>query len=333
MAIRFADLFCGAGGWTQGLKAEGWVHIAGIDKDPYATATYAHNHGRAPTCTGDITVMTSDSARTLVGRAGVDVVAASPPCQSLSHVGPRQTGHPNDTLFEHVPRLAHAMGAHVVVMENVVGFLSKRFASGERVFDGVADSMRMHGYVNVAWRTLMCCDYGVPQKRCRVVVVAGRAEIDVERVCVALQGMAKPDPPPPPLGELLEPRALVTDPYYWMTDQKRAYYEARAAHIRTRNYVHFVDLCELARTLRAGYAKSRGQEGLVRYPDGCMRMLTERECARIQSFPDTYTFVGSRTRVYTQIGNAVPPNFANAVATAIEPVLREMVERTDITNR
>lgn len=324
MAIRFADLFCGAGGWTVGLKSAGWDHITGIDKDPFAAATYARNHGRTLTCTADVTTLTSDAARALVGQAGVDVVAASPPCQTLSHVGSRHVGHPNDTLFKHVPRLARALGAHIVIMENVVGFLSKRTAGGERVFDGVEDEMRRYGFVNVAWCTLLCCNYGVPQKRRRVLVVAGREGIDAKQVCASLESTTVPDLAPPPLGELLEPRAAVIDPYYWMDDRKQKYYEARAAHPSTRNYVHFVDTAQLARTLRAGYAKSRGQEGLVRYHDGRMRMLTERECARIQSFHDAYEFVGSRTRVYTQIGNAVPPKFAQAIAEAVEPVLRHV---------
>ena len=89
-------------------------------------------------------------------------------------------------------------------------------------------------------------------------------------------------------------------------------------------YVRYVDRARPARTLRAGYFKSRGAEALVEEPEGAagtarakLRLLTELEYARLQGFPDRYRWVGSKTQVYAQIGNAVPPPLAEAIGRAI----------------
>jgi DNA (cytosine-5)-methyltransferase 1 len=310
VALNFVDLFCGAGGWTTGLKKAGLRHVLGIDSDKDALASYRANHGDhallARVEDVNMAILRPYLAR-LPGSGSVDVLFASPPCQSLSMAGSRKPGDPADTLFLHAIRIARALKAPMFVMENVVGLLSKPDrATGEPMIESVVAALKRSKYVHVEWRVLNSSDYEVPQVRKRVVIIA------------STRPLVGCFPSPVPgfdgrLGKLLQPPASVAAAY-WLPPKKRAYYRERAE--RT-GYVRFVDVNAVAKTMRAGYHKSRGAEALVVHGQR-MRLLTELECARIQSFPDSYEFAGARGSRYRQIGNAVPPMLAYHVGRAIK---------------
>jgi DNA (cytosine-5)-methyltransferase 1 len=310
MTLSFIDLFCGAGGWTTGLKRAGLTHRVGVDVDAHALKTYRANHTHA-ICKSVADVTLADLAPFLPA----DVIFASPPCQTFSLIGRRAVGHPNDGLFAHAVRLASAARARAIVFENVVGMLSKRGADGGRIFDRMLADLANAGFAHVQWAVLDAQDYGVPQGRRRVVVVAAR-----EAVASAFPPPPAPLPPTERvLGRFLLPHERVTDPIYWMTPTKIAYFDQRAATHKGR--VRYVDPDAVARTVRAGYFKSRGAEALVRVAPDRVRMLTEDELAAVQSFPSDYTWVGAHIRVYTQIGNAVPPTLAFHVGRWISQAL------------
>jgi DNA (cytosine-5)-methyltransferase 1 len=315
----FVDLFCGAGGWTAGLVAAGYRHVGGVDSDARALATYEANHGAGSSvCLPVESVVAARDLGPLLARAGVrggvrggvDLVAASPPCQSFSMAGPRRAGDPSDRLFEHAVRIALELRARTLLLENVVGLRSKLLPDGRSVLDALLDALARH-WRTVEWRVLDAADFGVPQHRRRLVIVAtGRA--------APAPWPRPPAPPRPPAtlaGVLLPARAVGAA--YWLEPAKVAYYRRRLAELGAQ-YVRFVDRAKPAHTMRAGYFKSRGAEALVEYPaSGRVRLLTERECARIQGFPDAYRFVGARSSVYAQIGNAVPPPLAEALGRAL----------------
>ena len=169
------------------------------------------------------------------------------------------------------------------------------------------------GYI-VNTFTLDAVQYEVPQKRRRILVIACKGGIEF-RV-------------PAPVAQF-DPRLcnlLLTEPevceFYWMTAMKTNYYlEREKLGLR---YVHFIfsdDKQHISNTIRASYMKSRGQEALILYPNSKCRMLTESECAAIQSFPHDYLWPGSHSSIYRQIGNAVPPKFAYHIGLAIKRAL------------
>lgn len=308
--LNFVDLFCGAGGWTEGLKRAGLRHVVGVDADAAALATYVANHKHGMLAdVRDVTLKSlAPHLTNLPGSGSVDLVVASPPCQSLSTIGPRRPDDPADMLFTHAVRIAKALNAPFFVMENVPGLMIK---TGGKLVVSLVECLKSNGYAHVEMRLLNASDYQVPQSRKRVVVVA------------STRLLAAPCFPAPVRGFDATLRKLLVRPesvpaFYWMTPEKAEYYRARA---RTTGYVLFVDPDRIARTVRAGYAKSRGAEALVVHGRR-MRMLTELECARIQSFPDSYVFVGPITSRYRQIGNAVPPMLAFHVGRAVAKCMK-----------
>ncbi len=335
-APTFVDLFCGAGGWTSGLVRAGWVHVGGVESDAGAAATYEANHGFGKVLVKPVEAVSARDFAPLLARAGlgpgagVDLVAASPPCQSFSMVGPRRDGDPADRLFEQAVRIARQLRARTLVLENVVGLLSKRLPDGSPVLDALLALLGRH-WPAVGWRVLDAADYGVPQHRRRLVVVA-TSELGLGLSARAGAAPALPWPlpragPPRPAGPALLPASDVAREY-WLEPAKAEYYRLRRERLG-RQYVRFVDRAAPAHTLRAGYFKSRGAEALVEEPAGAagsaharLRLLTELEYARLQGFPDRYRWVGPRSRVYAQIGNAVPPPLAEAVGRALRRMRR-----------
>lgn len=322
--LSFVDVFCGAGGFTRGAVDAGWEHVLGVDCDPAACATYAANHGGRVHC-GDLRKLADERLRELAGRASVDAVLGSPPCQSFSAIGPTaRHEHESDALFEHVVRVADAFGARLVLLENVPAMATK---AGGAHLRALTTRLRRSAFEAVEWRVLDASEHEVPQRRRRLIVAAARGG-------VRLAWPARTPDFDASLGgavlhasecEVAEARARYGYDVR-MGARKAEYYLARRAHPRTATFVHFLDPRATARTLRAGYMKSRGAEallattaadGAVRVPDGSeprgalrVRMLTIDEVKRIQTFPDDYEFAGCAGAVYRQIGNAVPVRLA-----------------------
>lgn len=305
MPPSFVDLFCGAGGWTTGLKRAGLKHVVGIDIDAKAVASYNANHGDGAAVVMDIATMSENEARPYAA----DVVFASPPCQSFSMSGPRTVGSGADALSSHAVRVAKMMGARLVVIENVIGMLSKRDSEGRLVMDNLVDNLERAGYAHIRRAVLKAEEHGVPQLRRRVVIFAGVDAVPPFPEPAAYDASALA------IGNMLEPREFIAHEF-WMAPAKRQYYLDR--HARSKGqYVKFVRRDQIARTVRAGYGKSRGAEALLLYDDDAMRMLTEVELARIQSFPEGYVFTGGHIAAYTQIGNAVPPALAKSIGECV----------------
>lgn len=331
--LTFIDLFCGAGGFTQGMRDAGLHHLGGVDSNAQCCESYGANHG-AVLC-ADVRALRVEDVRRLTGTQRVDVVVASPPCQSVSAIGSTANDtHANDTLFMEAVRIATGMGAVAVVIENVARLCHKMGSDGKTLAQHALDALDEAGY-RAEVRVLDSADYDVPQTRQRAFVVG----IARSAAC-SFQWPSKREGPIGTFGDIALTDAAATAASegcdLFMTPQKMEYYVARKK-VRP-NFVRWVDPLRPCYTLLAGYHKSRGAMGLVvRDRKGelmrrveaasdaaSMRMLTLTECRAIQTFPPQYKLCGSVGMRYVQVGNAVPCAMAAAMGSALIAAIGEL---------
>ena len=294
--------FCaGAGGQALGLEQAGFRHAALVEIDPDCCATLRLNRPLWDVRTAD---MNAFDGRPF---AGVDLLAGGLPCPPFSIAGKQLGENDERNLFPAALRLIDEIRPRAVMIENVRGFLSAVF-----------EDYRLHLKAQLAklgyhadWRLLNASDYGVPQLRPRVVIVALRKDL-VE----AFDWPEVRPHNPPGVGETLRDLMGANG---WAGVKRWA---TRASDIAPTivggSKKHGGPDLGPTRA-RAAWA-SMGVEGRSLAdapppPEFCgMPRLTVRMVARLQGFPDDWQFHGRKTTAYRQVGNAFPPPVACAVA-------------------
>ncbi|MFH1694416.1 MAG: DNA cytosine methyltransferase [Patescibacteria group bacterium] len=317
------DLFCGAGGLSKGFEQAGFKVLLGIDNIPLFTETFRQNHLNSEVMSGDIRKISVPDIQKKIGRKRVDVVVGGPPCQGFSMAGKRDPSDPRNSLFMEFIRIVDGLAPKYFVMENVRGLLSMTTKNGEMVKDIIQEEFRKIGYY-VESNVLLAANYGVPQKRRRIVFIGTKMK----------KNITFPEPthsntPFKTIGgkeikkwvsvkEVLLPRKEV-DASFFHSQAMIDGFRKRKEHNKKAGKGfgwQILRMDEPSFTISARYYKDGG-DALVMYDEKTVRMLTPRECARIQGFPDDFEFCGSKRDVYTQIGNAVPPPLARAIAKEI----------------
>lgn len=161
--IKVVSLFSGGGGLDLGFKSEGYDIIWAIDNNQNAVNTYKANIGNHIICT-DINSINVES----IPRA--DVVIGGPPCQSFSLAGKRQTDDARGQLVWKYIEIINYLKPQAFVFENVTGLLSARNTKKEKIIDKLIETFEKIGY-HIEKQIINAADYGVPQKRHRVILV------------------------------------------------------------------------------------------------------------------------------------------------------------------
>lgn len=343
--LKVLDLFCGAGGLSLGFSMAGFDVVAGIDNDKEALETYGKNFPKAKAIYEDLSCL-SDS--TIASIDKVDVMLGGPPCQGFSIAGKRDEKDPRNQLTQSYLKLVALVNPKAVVIENVPNILSMgNGAFARRIVDGLS---RL-GYL-VSVEKLNAADFGVPQNRRRVFFIAIKNH-DIKLLDFELSKVSRPvttkeaiDDLPLLDDELGSPimtySAEATSEFQKKMrsgSQVLTNHEAVAHKQRTKEIIALVpdggnykDLpIELQGTRKVNIAWTRmnserpcftidaGHNHHFHYKAN--RVPTVRECARIQSFPDTFSFEGKRTSQYRQVGNAVPPMLAKVIACKIKGII------------
>lgn len=170
------DLFCGAGGMTSGLAKSGIKSLLGLDFNRSACITFKVNNPESKVLWEDITKSdVKDSIVQLGKTSQVDLVCGGPPCQGFSHAGKRFIDDPRNQLFKDYIEVVSKINPKVVIMENVHGMLTM---DNGRVYKEVLDLFNNMGY-EVEGRLLLASEYGVPQKRKRLIFIAVRKDLNI----------------------------------------------------------------------------------------------------------------------------------------------------------
>lgn len=292
------DLFAGCGGLSLGFEACG-IRTVGYEMETDYATTYRTN------LAGDCHCVRLDTNQKY---PPVSVVIGGPPCQPFS-VGGKQLGLKDSR--DGFPIFVDAIektDPDIWVFENVRGLLYRNM----NYFDEVLTKLKNMNYI-VEYQLLNVVDFGVPQNRERLIVVGHRGDFHfpLAEQCKVTAG------------EALEEMAFsVPMDSKFLTpsmDKYVANYE-KASNCVTPRDLH---LDRPARTLTCrNLAGATGDMQRICLPDGRRRRITVCEAARLQSFPDAFKFQGTETSQYYQIGNAVPPLFAYAIAKSVKAYLQ-----------
>lgn len=183
---KVMDLFCGTGGFSKGFENAGDFEVVhGIDILPIATKTFRANHPKAFTVCGDIRQVRRSHVSSVTGlkRGDVDVIIGGPPCQGFSSIRPFRSSNdddPRNTLFEEFASYVNFFRPKVLVFENVVGLAT--FHHGETIAK-IMETFVSLGY-DCDWRILNAANYGVPQKRERLILLGVQKGGDIRFPCI-----------------------------------------------------------------------------------------------------------------------------------------------------
>jgi DNA (cytosine-5)-methyltransferase 1 len=340
MPINCIDLFCGCGGMSQGIHDAGVNVLCGIDFWDIAIETYNNNHNNHNNnnynnhmhnnayhgICADLTKLDCNDVAKLIGEnTHIDLIVGGPPCQGFSMAGKRNCFDPRNSLFREYIRFVAFFKPTIFIIENVAGILTMK--SGESkdailIIDIIIDEFAKIGYT-LKYKKLYAPDYGVPQKRRRVFLIGCKIDAKIDNISM-IDKITFPSPthgkspliPYVTSGSVLLDKDLIEKRYFHSQKMIDGFMN-RLQKNKERGVgfgPQFLDINGQSSTISARYYKD-GAEALVKYSDTEVRMLTEREVARIQTFPDSYKFSGSSRNIYTQIGNAVPCLLAKALVT------------------
>jgi DNA (cytosine-5)-methyltransferase 1 len=307
-ALNVIDLFCGCGGMSKGLTDAGLNVIAGIDVWDKAVLSYNKNFTHKAYCE-DLTQLSPEKFAELYNKDNktVDVLVGGPPCQSFSIAGKRDKGDPRNALFMEYVKYLDYFKPRAFIMENVIGMLSKKTASSEKVIDIIMGLLNRE--YNCIITKLYASDFEVPQNRRRVIIIGVRKDLDIypkepEPIIKSVEARI-------PVGTVLLRKDDV-DIKNFLSEKALAGIANKKAVSKEKGFgfgAQILDVNKPSYTIPARYWKD-GYDALVKYDDKEIRRLTILELKRIQSFPDNYIIEGTKKEVIIQIGNAVACKFA-----------------------
>src|SRR5438477_9465368 len=166
------DLFCGAGGLSEGLSQAGFDPRVAIDFDANALKTYKANHPTTEIVHQDIATVTGAQLKRLAGTDDVELIAGGPSCQGFSTHGKRIQDDPRNFLFKHFVRLVDEVRPKMFLMENVKGMLTYSKGHFRKQIEQAFEEI---GY-RTAFTTICAADFGVPQLRHRCLFIGTRLD-------------------------------------------------------------------------------------------------------------------------------------------------------------
>lgn len=291
------DLFAGCGGLSLGFEAAGFRTI-GFEMVKEAVDTYNKNlNGQCHNHFLEVGFDYPESEK-------IDIIIGGPPCQPFSRFGNQKGIEDARDGFPIFIDAVRRIQPKVFMFENVANILGRH----KWYLDLIVKELNDIGYY-VDYKVMNAVDYGVPQRRERLICVGHRASfcfptIEAKQRTVA-EAIGDTMLSPEPESKILTPRQ----------DEYIAVYEKKSHCVNPRDL--YPD--RPARTITCrNLAGATSDMQRVRLEDGRRRRITEREAARLQTFPDWYEFAGTETKKFYQIGNAVPPLLAYKIALQIK---------------
>ncbi|MCL1937295.1 MAG: DNA (cytosine-5-)-methyltransferase [Candidatus Azobacteroides sp.] len=311
--LKFIDLFCGIGGFRQAMDEACQENnlipncVFSSDIDLACQFSYEENFGERPF--GDITQVDEKDI------PDHDILLAGFPCQPFSIIGQRKGFEDiRGTLFFDIARILKEKQPKAFILENVKQLVGHNKGQTLKV---ILSTLKELGY-HVQYAVLNALDYGLPQKRERVIIVGHRQPISFS--------FPPPKRPFKPLSEILEKKVdkkhYVSD--YILEKRKNRHKSAYKLSIwhenKAGNICSYPYSCALRSGASYNYLLVNGE-----------RRLTPREMFRLQGFPDSYKIIANDSQARKQAGNAVPVNLIKAVILRLLPYVAKVMNAAPMT--
>ncbi len=330
--MKVFDIFSGCGGASLGFQKAGFEIVGGIDIDADACNTFKNNLDVEPII-GDVRKIKWKKVLSNLGleRGELDVMIGCPPCQGFTRLRSSVPDDPRNGLVLYYSKIVKYFLPKLIVFENVPGILNSKH---RKYFDTFLKEIRKLGYEYI-YGTLNAADFGVPQIRKRVIVIATRLKNitlslpepttvkKYKTVREAFKGL-------PPLKAGEECKRIPNHKAPRHTDRimkiikripkdggsirdlpKKYWLRCHLNHNGHKDVYGRLWLDKPSPTITSGCLSA--SKGRYIHPTQD-RTITAREAARLQGFPDNFIFYGSLTSIAKQIGNSLPPPLAEAVA-------------------
>ena len=363
--LNVIDLFAGCGGLSLGFIQASFAIDKAVEIDPTIANTYMLNHTSTKMFVDDISHLVEND---IFRQDESDVIIGGPPCQGFSMAGARIrkgfVDDPRNYLFKQYFNVVRKVKPMAFVMENVKGLMTMQHGElFKEILKIFSDSNALDGIAyDVNYKIVKAIDFGVPQKRERLVIVGSRKKVsnfdelidltkeeirkqypnyfDMVTVRDAIGNL----PEVTDSGKVKNPKPQTAYQQYLATTSPILTNHNKTKHStiaidrmsRVANGANFTSLKEKINSVHSGsYGRLCWDEPAATIttrfdtPAGGRfthpdenRTLSPREAARIQSFPDDFIFHGNRSSVCKQIGNAVPPKISYFLARLVENILR-----------
>lgn len=330
------DLFCGCGGFSLGFERAGFKVLLGIDVWKDALETFSFNHKGCKTLLADLSSLKPNETEPLLDGRSVDVIIGGPPCQGFSVAGKRIIDDERNKLYKSFVNFVRHFSPKAFVMENVPTILSM---GNGAIRDAIISDFTSLGY-NVEVKVLTASDFGVPQNRRRAIFVGLKDEksfifpdasatkpVSSKEAISDLPENSLANGAPYPTAPLSDFQSLCRLESSGVYNHDITIHSARTQEIISMvpdggNYKDLPQ--ELWNTRKVHIAWTRLNSNKPSFTIDCghnhhfhyeyNRVPTARESARLQSFPDTFIFLGNKGSQLKQVGNAVPPMLSQAIA-------------------
>lgn len=341
--LNCIDLFCGCGGLSLGFEKAGINVLVGIDAWQDAITTFNYNHKNSKGICADLSTLEPSEIEKELNGKSVDLIIGGPPCQGFSVAGKRIVDDVRNKLYKNFVRFVEYYKPKAFMMENVPNILS---IGGGIVRDSIVKDFSDLGY-KVVYKVLTASNYGTPQNRRRAVFVGfkdGKEFIfpqqTVEQLVTSYEALS--DLPENSLEDGSDYPMTTNCDYqklmrcnssqiynHQITEHSDKTKEIIALVPDGGNYKNLPPELQQTRKVHIAWTRLNSQKPSFTIDTGHRhhfhykwnRIPTVRESARIQSFPDDFIFLGTKTSQYKQVGNAVPPLMAEAIAKKLKETL------------
>lgn len=320
-SFKMIDLFAGAGGLTYGFFAQGFNPIETIEFWLPAIKTYNFNFNKNVK-PADIT---NASLRELLEqnyKNKIDLVIGGFPCQGFSVAGKRSKTDSRNQLYKYTIDIIDKVQPKCFVLENVKGILSYKEEDGTYIVEKIVNELNRKGYY-LKYTLLDSSNFGVPQKRERVIFVGAKFS-DKEKVDKVIEKLKNTRKKIKTVRESIWDLELVCENkninHIFSNHSEKMKEKILNTPVGRSAMKNFSDSFRKLDYDKPSFTVKENHGGVHLHPTQ-PRVLTPRELARLQSFPDEFIFIGNKSEILKQIGNAVPCLLSEEIAKLVKTII------------